>query len=228
MALAYIVACVPPIALLAYIWYLDRLEHEPLSLVAVVFLVSGILGTTAAAILETVGAVLLEGLSLTGIPVLGDFLYFFCIVALIEELSKFVPVRALVWKHKAFNYRYDAVVYCVASAIGFAVFENITYVGVFGAEAAIARLIPVHTICGVFMGYFLACAKMCEVGGNTEKRRSYMIKAILIPVLIHGCWDFFLSLGVDIMVFVMLVAIIALTVYAWLLLKKLANFDAPL
>lgn len=228
MTIAYIIACVPPVALLIYVWYLDRLEHEPIGLVAGVFLASGILGTFAASFLEGVGETILQVTFIGALPVIGDVLYFFCVVALVEELCKFAPVRLLVWNNKAFDHRFDVVVYCVASAIGFAFFENVMYVAVFGADVALGRLIPVHTICGVLMGYFLACAKICERGGNGAKRASYMRRSILVPILVHGFWDFALSSDSDLLATIALVGIMVLTVYAWSLLKSLAKFDAPL
>ena len=116
MGIAYIVVSVVPILLLVYIWYLDRLEHEPLGLVAAVFAVSALIGTAAAALLEELGGAILEGTMVAGIPLVGDFIYFFCIVALVEEFCKRFPVMRLVWKNREFSHRFAAIVYCVANA----------------------------------------------------------------------------------------------------------------
>ena len=37
----------------------------------------------------------------------------FLVVAVSEEVCKIVPVRLAAWKHPAFDYRFDAVVYSV-------------------------------------------------------------------------------------------------------------------
>ena len=228
MGIAYIVVSVVPILLLVYIWYLDRLEHEPLGLVAAVFAVSALIGTAAAALLEELGGAILEGTMVAGIPLVGDFIYFFCIVALVEEFCKRFPVMRLVWKNREFSHRFDAIVYCVASAIGFAVAENLMYVGVYGAEVMIGRLIPVHTICGVFMGYYLGCAKICDNGGNAAARSKYLRLSLLVPVLIHGTWDFCVSCDIELLEMGVLVGIIVLTIYAWRRLHLFAKHDAPL
>lgn len=222
MAVAYFIVSVIPIALLAYVWYLDRLEHEPLGLVAAVFAFSALLGTAAAAALEEVGAVLLGATPLGGIPYLGDFLYFFCVVALVEEFCKRFPVMRLVWNNPAFDHRFDAIVYCVASAIGFAVAENIMYVGIYGADVTLGRLIPVHTICGVFMGYYLGCAKICERGGNGAAKNKYLAYSLLFPVLIHGAWDFCVSVEVEALEWFALVGVVVLTIFAFRRLKTYA------
>ena len=228
MGIAYIIVSIVPIMLLVYIWYLDRLEHEPIGAVAAVFVASALLGTAAAAAIEELGGFLLGATPLGSIPVFSDFIYFFFVVALVEEFCKRFPVMRIVWNHSVFDYRFDIIVYCVASAIGFAVAENIMYVGVYGAEVTIGRLIPVHTICGVFMGYYLGCAKICERGGNAEARKKYLILSLAIPVAIHGAWDFCVSADIDALAIAAMVGIVVLTIYAWHRLHLYAKHDAPL
>ena len=228
MAVAYFIVSALPIALLGYVWYLDRLEHEPLRLVAGVFIFSAAIGTLAAAFIEEVGGALLQATSFGNVPILGDFLYFFFVVALVEEFCKRFPVMRLVWNDKEFNHRFDAILYCIASAIGFAVAENIMYISMFGGDIAIGRLIPVHAICGLFMGYYLGCAKICERGGNQKARWNYLVKSLAIPTLIHGAWDFCVSVEIEALEIGALLGIVVLTIFAFTRLKKYAKFDAPL
>ncbi|MDO4400314.1 MAG: PrsW family glutamic-type intramembrane protease [Coriobacteriia bacterium] len=228
MGIAYIIVSIVPISLLVYVWYLDRLEHEPWSLIAKVFLFSALLGTAAAALLEEVGGAILQSTFIGQVPYIGDFLYFFFVVAFVEEFCKRLPVTRIVWNNPAFDHRFDAIVYCVASAIGFAVAENIMYVGMFGAEVTIGRLIPVHTICGVFMGYYLGCAKICERGRNMAACSKYRTLSLLIPMIIHGTWDFCVSVDVPLLEWFVLIGIVVLTIYAFIRLKTYAKFDAPL
>ena len=228
MGIAYIIVSVVPIMLLVYIWYLDRLEHEPFGLVAGVFAFSALLGTASAAFLEEIGGMILQVTAIGGIPLIGDFIYFFCVVALVEEFCKRFPIMRLVWNNPVFDHRFDVIVYCVASAIGFAVAENLMYVGVFGVEVTIGRLIPVHTICGVFMGYYLGCAKICERGGNIEACKKYRRLSLLIPVIIHGAWDFCVSVEIEAFALFAMVGILVLTIFAFRRVHLYAKYDAPL
>ena len=82
--------------------------------------------------------------------------------------------------------------------MGFAIVENIAYVfsdfNMEGMSVAILRMftaIPLHATCGIIMGYYLGEAKM----GNNSKIRC-LIFAIAIPTLIHGLYDYFLSINI--------------------------------
>lgn len=228
MGIAMLVASVPPIALLAYIWYLDRNEREPVRLVVIIFLLSALFGTMVAAYIEDFAMGFLEFTHISDIPILGNLIFYFCVVALAEEFCKRLPVMLVAWENPAFDYRFDVIVYCVASALGFAVAENLSYVYVFGEEVALGRLIPVHAICGVFMGYYLACAKLCEVQANWVGRKRYMRLSLLIPILIHGSWDFCVTTNLVLLETAAIVGIMGLTAYAWFSLNHLAKYDAPL
>ena len=122
----------------------------------------------------------------------------FIAVALVEELCKRWPVRRFAWNHPAFDYRFDAVVYCVFSTLGFAALENILYVAQFGLSVAVPRAllsVPGHFFFAVYMGIYLGEAKRAEREGEGFLRDRFLRESILVPVLLHGFWDF--SLSVD-------------------------------
>lgn len=48
-------------------------------------------------------------------------------LSLVEELCKMKAARKAAWDHPAFVYIFDAIVYCVTSALGFAAIENVFY-----------------------------------------------------------------------------------------------------
>ena len=109
-----------------------------------------------------------------------------------------LAVRRFAWKHPAFDYRFDAVVYCVFSALGFAALENILYVAQFGLSVAVPRAllsVPGHFFFAVYMGIYLGEAKRAEREGEGFLRDRFLRESILVPVLLHGFWDF--SLSVD-------------------------------
>ena len=52
----------------------------------------------------------------------------FLVVAVVEEGTKFWMLKRRTWNHPAFNYRFDGIVYAVFVSLGFAAYENTTYV----------------------------------------------------------------------------------------------------
>ena len=60
-------------------------------------------------------------------------------VGLIEEGSKFFFLYRFTWKDKAFNYRFDGIVYAVFVSLGFAALENVFYVFNYGTGVALQR-----------------------------------------------------------------------------------------
>lgn len=217
---------VPPILLLVYTWYLDRVEKEPFGLVSRIFLL-GALSTFAAMALETLAAYALEFLELDESSYVYMVLENFLGVALIEEFCKRLPVRMFIWKNPNFNFRFDAIVYCLASALGFAAAENIFYMLGYGAEIGLVRLIPVHSICAVFMGYYMGLAKTAELDGEKRKMKKYLRRSIFLPMLIHGFWDFSLSTDDGIFSLIALGMIFVLTLVAFRNLHKYSKEDNP-
>jgi len=77
--------------------------------------------------------------------------------------------------------------------MGFATLENIGYVYQNGMGTGILRMflsVPAHATFAVLMGYYMGLAKFDETN-----RKKYLLLAILLPVLFHGTFDFFLFLG---------------------------------
>ena len=122
----------------------------------------------------------------------------FVIIACSEELAKLLPVRLAAWDHPAFDYRFDAVVYSVSSALGFAAVENILYVLQSDLRTAVSRAIlsvPGHFFFAVSMGLLLSRAKQAECCGQLRRRRVLALLALAVPTLLHGLWDFLLAAG---------------------------------
>ena len=189
-------ALIPAIFLMVQVYRLDRIEKEPAGLLlrlAVFAALSGLVaGVVEGALTRVLGLVLRE----------GSMLYLaaenFLAVALVEEACKRWPVMKFAWNHPAFDYRFDAVVYCVFSALGFAALENILYVAQYGLSVAVSRAllsVPGHFFFAVYMGIYLGEAKRAEREGEGFLRDRFLRESILVPVLLHGFWDF--SLSVD-------------------------------
>jgi RsiW-degrading membrane proteinase PrsW (M82 family) len=111
--------------------------------------------------------------------------------AIPEELAKFGILYFLIWKSRELDHSYDGIVYSVFVSLGFALIENILYVFEGGFSVAIARAIlavPGHGLFGVMMGYYFSLARFHE----GRKRREFLIKSLVMPILFHGAYDFLL------------------------------------
>ena len=122
----------------------------------------------------------------------------FLFVGIIEEGFKYVCIR--LGTRKALD-GYDPmsmIVYSVTAGLAFATVENVVFLDGNSIIYAIARAVftvPNHAAFGVTMGYFLGLARSAELMENKASTRSYRVKALLVPLLIHGCFDFLLSFG---------------------------------
>lgn len=182
MLLSVLAAAIAPgVALLAYFYWKDRYDAEPLSIVLKLFL-TGVLIVLPAMVVQ-------RGLTLW----LGDspILFSFVISAGVEELLKFFVLYHIIFNHTEFDEPYDGIVYATAVSLGFATLENVLYAflqpATFGTLMARA-LLPVsgHALFGVFMGYSMGKAKFSA--GKQVKYHLWM--AVLIPLVWHGGYDF--------------------------------------
>jgi RsiW-degrading membrane proteinase PrsW (M82 family) len=214
-----ILAVLPAAVVMYFVWKMDKREKEPVKLL-MQFFGLGALSTISAIILELLFGNLLNSALGSWIPeqesILDDpmekmefwhkFIYqfinnFFCI-ALVEEAGKYVMLHVRAWKCPEFDYSYDAIVYAVATSLGFATVENILYVfnSERGVSVAVMRAIlsvPGHAIFAVFMGSHYGKAKLNKYIGDNKAKRRELLLAIVIPTALHGTYDFCLSLGYD-------------------------------
>jgi RsiW-degrading membrane proteinase PrsW (M82 family) len=175
----------PGLAICLYIFLQDIYNKEPKRLL----LFSFFLG-----IISIIPPYFIERYSLNffkaSIPSLATLA--FCVVALSEELSKFLVVRYFCYPQKRFDEPLDGIVYSVMVSMGFATIENINYVFTNGYSTAFVRMflsVPAHATFGVVMGYFIGKAKF-----DRTNRFKYLFTGLLLAVLFHGTFDFFIFL----------------------------------
>ena len=189
------IAVLPAVYLLYSIYKLDPVEKEPAKLL-VRLLVLGALACVPAIALESLGTTyLMGGMPASSIPAL--LLENFIVIALAEELCKYVMLRLATWKHAAFDYVFDGIVYAVFVSLGFAILENIGYVMQFGMGTGIMRAftaIPGHAVFGVYMGTFYGLAKRAQGLGNRSWAAGLSICAVVVPMICHGFYDFTASI----------------------------------
>ncbi|MBQ6833232.1 MAG: PrsW family intramembrane metalloprotease [Lachnospiraceae bacterium] len=221
----HILALLPAVYLIIFVYQHDKVEKEPISLL-LKLLFFGALSIVPTVIVGTILELLL-GILLPIDSAVYNFFYMFIVVALVEEYWKrWAAERA--WNHPAFNYRFDAIVYCVSAALGFAALENLLYVSEGGLSTAILRAVtavPSHAIDGVIMGIFFGEAKICEMRGNLAGKKYYRRLSLLMPMLAHGYYDFCLTSGSLLMLLFFIIFVIVLDVWAVKYIKRASAED---
>lgn len=179
-------ALAPGAAIGLYIYFKDKYEREPIGLVVMSFFMG---------VVSTVITLLISWPVNWIIPVneksvSEQALHAFILVAFIEEFSKFIFVRWVLYPNKNFNEPFDGIVYAVSVSLGFAGLENILYVmnSDDGVATGIVRMftaVPAHATFAVLMGYFMGIAK-CEKG-----KSHYVWYGLAAATLFHGAYDYF-------------------------------------
>jgi len=184
-------AVIPALILLIKVEKADRLEKEsPRLLVSLVLF--GIASTLVAELGERLGMSLLDRI-FGGGGLLHDILLYFGVVAFSEEGAKYVLLKRRTWQEPEFNCQFDGVVYGVFVSLGFALWENLGYVAMFGLSTALIRAvtaIPGHACFGVFMGVWYGMAKRRDFAGDAEGSKRMRVRALVVPALLHGFYDF--------------------------------------
>lgn len=190
------ISVLPSAILMWLVYRKDKIEKEPMGLLAILFFVGGF-SIIPAGIAESLFQKFMQGFIELDASMLGNFIKAFLVVALIEEGVKFLILRFTTWKNKNFNYMFDAIVYAVFVSLGFAAFENILYVfsnGIIGGIiTAIIRAvvsIPGHMTFGVLMGIYYGRSKLCALRGDTNGAAWNMMLSLGVPILLHGLFDF--------------------------------------
>lgn len=226
-----VVAIVPAVVLLYYVYKVDPVEKEPPRLL-LGLLAWGAIACIPAVALETLGTELAYDTvgyaSASNIPAL--LVENFIVIALSEELCKYFFLYKWTWKNPAFDYVFDGIVYGVFVSLGFAIFENIGYVYEYGMATGLVRAItaiPGHAIFGVFMGCFYGLAKRAQHAGEKGKSLGLLVCALVVPVLCHGFYDFCASMGDAGFDLAFIVFLVFIMVVAMRLVKAMAHAAHP-
>jgi len=218
-------AVLPSILLGNYIYKMDKLEKEPKNLLTKLFL----LGVGAALI-----TIIISTLLAIVFPILNNenstnyielFIAIFIGVAFIEEFFKWFFLRIVTWNNKEFNHIYDAIVYAVFVSLGFATFENLLYVFSGGIWVALIRAVlsvPGHVFDGIFMGYFYGISKQAQIDQDFTKKKVNMFLSLLVPILLHGLFDYLLYIGSLLALGIYFIYIIFLYIFSFKIVKNVS------
>lgn len=222
-------AVIPAVWLMIRVYRADRLEKEPARLL-IRLVILGVIATALAGVTEQAGDMLLMSI-FPEENILYNFLLYFVVVAVSEEGFKYLLLKKRTWRNPEFNCEFDGVVYAVFVSLGFALWENIFYVLSYGFANAVARAvtaIPGHASFGVFMGVWYGAAKRYDMAGYAEESKRARQRALWIPVLLHGTYDFIATYENEWMSLVFLVFVIWMFRTALKLVKKTSAADSPL
>ena len=224
--LLILAAVIPAVLLLVKVYRTDKLEPESPRLLAGL-IIAGILSAILAIFEESVLTYVLDMVLYNG-SLLYKLILFYLIVAGSEESSKYLFMKWRTWKNPEFDCRFDGIIYGVFTSLGFALLENIFYVFDQGFETALIRAftaIPGHACFGIFMGIFYAIAKEYDYMGNKSQSSLYRKLAVLVPMLIHGTYDFIATMQSLASVILFFVFIGAVFYIASKLINKMARQD---
>ena len=184
----------PALALAGYVWLEDPTLKQPLPTLVVTFLL-GVLLAGFAALTNTA----LEPTFKT-LPVVGLGLFFFVVVAPVEEFVKWLAIRLYGYNQPDFQAIIDGAVLGAVAGLGFATIENALYITnvylmasgtgpaigteTLGVTSVRSLAGPGHVIYSSFAGYYLGLAKF-----NPEHAGPIVVKGLVIAVLIHASYN---------------------------------------
>lgn len=178
-------ALAPGVAISLYIYLKDKHEREPLGLLLTSFLYGALSVFVTLLISMPLEIIVINKQSAADL-----FADAFFKVALVEEFSKFIFIRFILFRNKNFNEPFDGIVYTAMVGMGFATLENILYVYQFGIPTGIMRMftaVPAHACFAILMGYFIGLAKFTH-----RKNLYYSLLALIAATVFHGLYDYFL------------------------------------
>jgi len=108
-----------------------------------------------------------------------------------EESLKFLAFVFFIMNRIEFNERMDAIVYGTLISLGFATFENYEYVFIYNepfssfevAQLRSVTAIPLHSFCGIMMGYFLGLYKY-------KKNKAFLVPSLCLPIFFHAVYNY--------------------------------------
>lgn len=187
MSFQLIVAAVLPALLLCLLIYLlDKYDREVLVPLAITFALGMLCALPAVGIQWLAVKAGIEDSNHIALLLINVFI----VVALSEELVKLAALLLYPYRQSFFDEPLDGIVYMMMIGMGFATVENLIYAKKFGMETTLVRsftAVPAHAIFAVILGYFAGLSKFVE-----QDKKRLIGKGLLITVLIHGIYDFFL------------------------------------
>ncbi len=212
----FAIALAPVIIIAFYLYYRDKYEKEPFWWL-VVALLAGAFITMPVIYVERILEITMYYLS----GYVQAAWNAFVVAAFTEELFKFAALMLIFWNNRHFNEKFDGIVYATFVSLGFAAVENLLYVINGGFQVGLTRAftaVPAHALFGIIMGYRVGLARFYP-----KERKRQLVKALLMPILFHGIYDFILMSGHPYLVLAFVPFLVFLWIYGFKRLKNLSD-----
>ncbi len=180
-----------PAILWLWFWFYqeDRDDPEPVGLVITTFLIGGVMVFLA---------MWLEKIALNSI---SNSTTQIIVWATIEELLKIIGVSFIIFGNRIIRHPIDYPMYFIATALGFAAFENVLYlikplssnqaiVGMLTGNLRFLGSTLLHAISSAMIGSALGLSFYIQ-----SKRISYFFVGILCAIVLHSVFNFFIMKG---------------------------------
>ncbi|WP_203997626.1 PrsW family intramembrane metalloprotease [Micromonospora lutea] len=189
-----------PVLVACFLW-LDRYEPEPLKYLVFCFAWGAFVSTAASLRVNETAAGWFED---QGLPVA---LTAVLVAPFIEELTKTLgPILLLVFRRREWSGITDGLVYCGLSAIGFAMVENILYLGGHGYASGVEQYGPAtgaQQVIAIFIVRILLFGfahplftSMAGIGlgiaaRSADRRVRFLapLAGLLLAMMLHGAWN---------------------------------------
>ncbi|MFI5895332.1 PrsW family glutamic-type intramembrane protease [Actinoplanes sp. NPDC051513] len=197
-----LIAAVLPVPLLvaSFLW-LDRYEPEPIRYLAFCFTWGAAIATAAALLVNTEASKLFDR---WGFP---DALVAVLVAPFIEESMKALGPVLLLWRRRSeWSGITDGIVYCGMSALGFAMVENVLYLGKHGYATGAQEYGPATGLQNLFLIFIVRIlftgfahplfTSMTGIGlgisarsGDRRVRWLAPIAGLLLAMILHGTFN---------------------------------------
>jgi RsiW-degrading membrane proteinase PrsW (M82 family) len=179
----------PASAWIGYFYYYNRFKPEPLAMTAFAYLLGFL---SAWLCLKAYYLLPLAGIPVNPKPLIGinfEFLaYCLGVVGLAEESCKLLPFLVII-HFSDFDKESDGFFYASVIALGFAAYENLSYIPNLAGFPLLARAVTsplTHTIFASLWGFSVGMARI-----RKKPLLPAVAKGLGIAALAHGLFDFF-------------------------------------
>ena len=156
-------------------------------------------------------------------------LKYFLVVALLEELMKYLIVKKEVFSAPEFDEPVDIMLYMIICALGFAAVENILTLlppkEIIEALSTIwIRFIGatlLHVLCSGILGYFLALSFF-----ETKKRVRLTVIGLILAIALHGLYDLSIMTEGSLSVLGPIIILIGLAIFISFGFKKIKKLKS--